>query len=306
MILPFTAQSRGLPGSRDEMFQTRVFFSNEQPVNGIATEYKELFISDNGSYAYLVIDNYPTNFPYSQVKLKVYKKIDGVDKSYDNKTYNIPTDHYFTYIKYDFYTEGNYIFDVFTGNDAFVGTAYLNIRKKTASSSSAASSQAGGTSCITGMREYSNPDYGFSMCIPQESWITKKSSDSHALTINGFYDKKLEITFDYNHAEGIDQFDQSVANEVRKIVANQYQDFYRKEFKLISEKSDRIVYRSVIVGVKNDGSKVESSVYYIRMIGKKVKGYDYMVFNGPFCSPDDDASYQIIIELSMIGNMRFF
>src|SRR5262245_20598723 len=72
----------------------RVYFSNEVPILGIATESKELFIKSEGGYAYLVIDNHPNNFSYDQVQLKVYKTVNGSYQSYDNKTYTISTSNY--------------------------------------------------------------------------------------------------------------------------------------------------------------------------------------------------------------------
>jgi len=112
-------------------FATRVYFSNQVPVAGIAVEGSVFDIDPtNGSFLYLIIDNYPDNFTYDQVQIKVYKTTNGVNQSYDNQTYNISTSQYFTYIKYSFYTDGDYIFDVFNKYGTFMGTGKVKINYK--------------------------------------------------------------------------------------------------------------------------------------------------------------------------------
>ncbi len=111
-----------------------IYFSNEIPVSGIAKGGTSFDIDPAGSYLYLVLDNYPNNFNYDQVQVKVYKTTNGTNEKYDEKTYNISTSLYYTYITYTFYTAGYYIFDIYDKYGTFVGGASVSINYKNGSS----------------------------------------------------------------------------------------------------------------------------------------------------------------------------
>lgn len=122
---------------------TRVYFSNQVPVAGVAVEGTTFDIDPTvGSFLYLVIDNYPNNFTFDQVQIKVYKSVNGQSQKYDEKTYNISTSQYFTYIKYSFYTSGYYIFDVYSKYGTFLGTAKVTINYKGSSAEATAAPSA--------------------------------------------------------------------------------------------------------------------------------------------------------------------
>lgn len=111
-------------------FRARIYFSNEVPVSGVAKEGKEFTIDPNsGSYLYVIIDNYPSNFVSSQLKIKIYKTNSSLQLvSFDDKVYDINTGYYYTYIKYTFYSAGTYTFDIFTNRDEFVGSGNIVIK----------------------------------------------------------------------------------------------------------------------------------------------------------------------------------
>lgn len=122
-------------------FRARVYFSNEVPVSGVAKEGKEFTIDANGSFLYVVVDNYPTNFTSSQLRVKVYKTNSSLQLvSFDDKNYDINTGYYYTYIKYSFYSAGTYTFDVYTGGGDFIGSGSVVINMNSSSSSSSTSS----------------------------------------------------------------------------------------------------------------------------------------------------------------------
>lgn len=107
--------------------KAKVFCSLEVPVYGIATESKSIVIDKNGSYAYMVIDNYPENFNVSGINLKAYRKVDGQWVKETDESYTIKSDSYYTYIKYSFYKAGEYAFDVYDDNKVFIGTGYVKV-----------------------------------------------------------------------------------------------------------------------------------------------------------------------------------
>ncbi|MEO9211131.1 MAG: hypothetical protein ABI208_08530 [Ginsengibacter sp.] len=107
--------------------KAKVFCSLEVPVYGIASETKSIVISSKGSYAYIVIDNYPTNFGVSGITLKGYRKVDGKYAKETDDEYTISADSYYTYIKYSFYKAGDYAFDVYDANKVFIGTGYVKV-----------------------------------------------------------------------------------------------------------------------------------------------------------------------------------
>lgn len=109
----------------------KVYCSVSVPERGMATESKTISIDrETGSYAYIVIDNYPNNFKVKSVELKSYKKVDEKWASIKNEKFDISTDYYFTFLKYIFYTSGDYVFDVYDENNEFIGTAYLTVNYK--------------------------------------------------------------------------------------------------------------------------------------------------------------------------------
>lgn len=111
--------------------KARAFVSIDVPVNGIADESKSILITrQSGSYAYIVVDNYPNNFNVSGIKLKCYRKVDGDYKKIEDKEYTIKSDSYYTYIKYSFFDIGDHAFDIYDENDNFIKTAYVTVKYK--------------------------------------------------------------------------------------------------------------------------------------------------------------------------------
>ncbi len=113
--------------SSDKYTKAKVFCSLEVPVYGIASETKSIVISKKGSYAYIVIDNYPTDFNVSGITLKAYRKVNGSYSKVTDDEYTISPDSYYTYIKYSFYDPGDYAFDVYDENKVFIGTGYVKV-----------------------------------------------------------------------------------------------------------------------------------------------------------------------------------
>jgi hypothetical protein len=144
------------------------------------------------------------------------------------------------------------------------------------------------------------------MCAPRDSYADESQISANKITFNNFYGHKLEVSFMQEPAEGIDKFDASVVDLSRDLLKAYYSSFYRKEFKLLSSKGDLSIYRSVISGTLTSGSQLQSSVFYVRMYGKKIRGYDYMEISGPFVSYSDDVTYQIIIELGMLAKLKIY
>ncbi|MGN6530304.1 MAG: hypothetical protein ACTHK0_00945 [Ginsengibacter sp.] len=124
----YTSTSTGSSNTLSKYANSKVFCSIEVPVYGIAKESSTLIINKtNGSYAYIVIDNYPTNFNVSSIVLKSYRKVNGEWKRVDNKTYDIKSDSFYTYIKYPFYDAGDYVFDVYDVNNNFINSGYVTV-----------------------------------------------------------------------------------------------------------------------------------------------------------------------------------
>lgn len=121
-------------------FRARVYFSNEVPVAGVAKEGKEYNIDANGSFLYVIVDNYPNNFGFSQIKVKVYKTGDNLQlKTHDERTYDINGSLYYTYIKYSFYSAGTYTFDIHTTGGELLGSGSVIINMKSSGGSTNAS-----------------------------------------------------------------------------------------------------------------------------------------------------------------------
>ena len=106
----------------------RVYFSTQIPIDGIATEDKVFYIKPQGSFLYVIVDNYPSPIRYNKIKLYVYKTVDGSTIKTDEGTYEIDGSISYTYIKYNFYTPGNYIFDVFGTDGVYLGTGKVEIK----------------------------------------------------------------------------------------------------------------------------------------------------------------------------------
>lgn len=110
---------------------SRAFVSIEVPVAGMANESKVIIIDRSiGSYAYIVLDNYPNNFNVNQINLKSYKKVNGNYEKLGDEMYDINPDRFFTYLKYSFYSEGEYAFDIYDKNKTFINTAYVSVKYK--------------------------------------------------------------------------------------------------------------------------------------------------------------------------------
>jgi hypothetical protein len=282
-----------------------VYFSTEVPVGGYAKEGKEFNISSDGGYVYLVVNNYPDNFNYDELQLKVKKTIGGTDQAFDNKTYTISSNVFSTYIKYSFFSSGYYIFEVYSKYGNLVGSATVTINVTSSSSSSSSSPSSSSDDCIaSSYKQYYNTSLGFSMCIPKDSYVDAEGDDK--LTVKEFYGKKLSISFMNEPENGIDAFDASVIDMTKGIVKTSFTSYYRKEFKMISSKNNITIYRSVISATSNAGTVLQRSSYYIKMNGNKIKGKDFMDVSGPFVSSSDDETYQIIIELGMLSHLKVY
>lgn len=294
----------------------RVYFSNEVPVNGVAKESKEFYIESSGGYAYLIVDNYPDKFTYDQIKVKIYKTIRGTSSKFDDKTYDINTSYYYTYVKYSFYSEGEYIFDVYNKYDRFLGTAKVNIYFSSSSSESdrrrdtdtrTDSYQNRSTDCITGYKSYSNNDFGFSMCIPKDAYEAESNVSSEKVKLSNFYGQDLSITFIKSIDQSVSEFDATVVELTRDMLRSEYSSYSRKEFKMLKSGDEFSVYRSVVSGVyKETGKTYQSSVFYIKMHNQRIRDNDYMVIRGPYTDPSNDTNYQIIIELGMIKFLKIY
>lgn len=125
-----TTTTKTSSGGSSNYSKARSFISIEVPVAGIATESKSILISRKGSYAYIVVDNYPNDFNVDGIKLKAYKKVSGEYKKVEEKEYDIKSDSYYTYIKYSFFDNGDYAFDIYDENDVFIATAYVTVKYK--------------------------------------------------------------------------------------------------------------------------------------------------------------------------------
>ncbi len=124
-----TTTSTGTGGGKYD--KSKAFVSIEVPVAGVAKESKSITIDrTNGSYAYIVVDNYPNNFNVDQINLKSYRKINGKYEKLKDELYNISADQYYTYIKYSFFTEGEYAFDIYDKANTFINTAYVTVSYK--------------------------------------------------------------------------------------------------------------------------------------------------------------------------------
>jgi|GEM_PF-2624226 len=131
--------------------RSRVYFSYEVPVNGIAKEGKEFFIDPvNGSFLYAIVDNYPNNFNVSQIKAKIYKADGLQNKFIEEKTYDINSSLYYSYIKYSFYSAGTYTFDIYTSSGEFLGSGSVSVKLKTATTNTSAEAKTSGTSSTNG------------------------------------------------------------------------------------------------------------------------------------------------------------
>ena len=122
-----TTTSPTTTNSSNKYSTAKVFCSLEVPVYGIASEVKSITIAKKGSYAYIVVDNYPTNFGVTGITLKGYRKIDGKYSKVTDDEYTISSDSYYTYIKYAFYDTGDWAFDVYDSNNTFIGTGYVKV-----------------------------------------------------------------------------------------------------------------------------------------------------------------------------------
>lgn len=307
----YTHKQTGTPSS------AHVYFSNEIPVGGKAPEVNEFAISSAGGFAYLVVNNYPSNFNYDEIQLKVLKSINGVNQTFDTKVYTIGNDVFSTYIKYDFNSTGYYTFEVSSKYGSLLGSATVTIKSSNASSSSSSSSYSsssnsssstrGSDDCIAGSyKKYNNTNYGFSMCIPTDSYGEDGANDK--ITLQGFFGHKLDISFmnERDLTGGIDKFDASVIDMARDLVKSSFTSYFRKEFKLVTSKDGNTIYRSVISATSNNGTEFEQSIYYIRMGNNKIKSYDVMSVSGPLVKPSSDGLYQIIIELGMLGHLKIY
>lgn len=157
--------------SAQSTLRARVYFSNEVPVSGVAKEGKEFFIDPvAGSFIYAVIDNYPNNFNFTQIKAKIYKADGLQNKLVEEKTYDINSSLYYTYIKYSFYNQGTYTFDFYSGTGDFIGSGSVSIKNKTTTatntSAEAKSTGSGTNTTSTSSDPYVKSKVYFSTEVP--------------------------------------------------------------------------------------------------------------------------------------------
>jgi hypothetical protein len=115
----------------NNQLSARVYFSTQIPIDGIAKESKVFYIDPNGSFAYVIVDNYPSSIAYNKLKVLVYKTINGLPERVDERFYDVDGRLTYTYIKYSFFSTGSYIFDVFSENNTFIGTGKVEILNST-------------------------------------------------------------------------------------------------------------------------------------------------------------------------------
>lgn len=109
----------------------RAFVSIEVPVGGIAKEFKTITIDrQNGSYAYIILDNYPTNLNIDQINLRSYIKVNDKYEKLKEELYDIDPNQSYTYIKYNFFSEGDYAFDIYDNKNNYIKTAYISVSYK--------------------------------------------------------------------------------------------------------------------------------------------------------------------------------
>lgn len=297
------AHDRDNNANTSKLANAHVYFSTEIPVGGNAKEETEFTIATDGGYAYLVVNNYPDNFNYDELKVKVKKAIGGSDEAFDSKIYTIKSNVFSTYIKYSFFSSGFYSFDVYSKYGNLVGSTTVTI--KVGSSSSSSSSSPSTDDCIaSSYKQYYNSTMGFSLCIPKDGYVETAGEDK--MTLKGFYGKELTISFMQEPHSGVDAFDASVVQQTKDILGESFTSYYRKDFKIVSSKGDNIIFRSVVSARSKGGIVFSRSKYYIKMNGNKIRGKDYMVVSGPFVDPSDDDTYQTIIELGMLSHLKIY
>jgi hypothetical protein len=96
-----------------------------------AEEDKSIIISANGSYAYLVVTNYPSTLQTLGLIVDVYKQ-DGSGNytMVETKEYDLSSGLKTTYIKYSFYNKGEYKFQVYNKDQKFIGSGYVTVKFK--------------------------------------------------------------------------------------------------------------------------------------------------------------------------------
>jgi hypothetical protein len=282
-----------------------VYFSAEVPVNGRAKEERELFIQPGGGFAYLVVDNYPNNFTFDQIQAKIYKTVNGTEQYFDSQTYNISMSYYFTYVKYTFYSYGNYIFDIFDKFGNVLGTTTVTI-------SPAANTNSSGTNnidCGSEYKQYYNSSLRMSLCIPKNCYTEESQSGDDAIKLKNYYSKDVPISFMQEPAEGMERFDAKVSDIARDILLKSavYKSYQRTEFVLLSPiRTDLDVYRSTVMGITTAGDTLQNAHYYIKFIGFKIRGHDCMTITSPFVSPTVNLLDRIIIESGMLKTLKVY
>jgi len=119
--------SSNVSSTVDPYLNSRVYFSTEPPVNGIAKDVKAFKLKPGGGYIYVVVDNYPQAFNVKSLNVYVYKYVNGEYVKRDGAVYTMNAKTDFTWYKYDFYESGDYKFVVYDANDRYVNTGNVTI-----------------------------------------------------------------------------------------------------------------------------------------------------------------------------------
>ena len=111
----------------DPYANSRIYFSTDPPVSGIAKDVKAFKLKPGGGYVYVIVDNYPHPFKVKSLNLYVYKYINGEYIKRDAAVYTLSGKTDFTWFKYDFYEAGDYKFVVFDAKNRYVNTGLVTI-----------------------------------------------------------------------------------------------------------------------------------------------------------------------------------
>ncbi len=111
----------------DPYSNSRIYFSTDPPVSGIAKDVKAFKLKPGGGYIYVIIDNYPHAFTVKSLNVYMYKYINGEYIKRDAATYTLNGKTDLTWFKYDFYESGDYKFVVFDTKNRYVNTGILTI-----------------------------------------------------------------------------------------------------------------------------------------------------------------------------------
>ena len=113
--------------SADPYANSRVYFSTNVPLYGVAKDIKSFKMQPGGGYVYVIVDNYPHQFKVKSLNVYVYKYVNGEYVKRDAATYTMNGKTDFTWFKYDFYESGDYKFVVYDAKNRYVNTGLVSI-----------------------------------------------------------------------------------------------------------------------------------------------------------------------------------